>query len=425
MSIFVAVTVKVPSHSGIIRAALSAGKHVLSEWPLGVDLAEADELKELAHAAGVVHAIGLQGLHSPDAGFVADLIAEGRLGALRAASLVASGGLGGARVSEELVWAADPAAGVSNLSVIAGHALATLAKTLGTPLVELVAVIANLDPEPIVVETGERITSGIPDQVALLGTLSGGAVVTVAVQGGNPPAASGFSLRIIGVDGTLTITPRPAGGEIHIANWEIELAPVTGDTQKLSVPGRYRTIPDGVPRERRRTSPPCTARWRQRSSNGVPLCRASTQRSSTTVCWRRLKGPAQLALACMSARHRRPPADRGVWLPDAELRHRHLTQRILPIPTVSRICYRCEQIPHELRVLMNLNRRTKNRCLMQPDLYAGDTTRQELLTSKSLEACTFGVWCVRCKIRHVVDAQVRRNQLVFDLCRPNFICRLL
>jgi predicted dehydrogenase len=34
----VAVTVKVPEHDRLIRAALAAGKHVFSEWPLGVDL---------------------------------------------------------------------------------------------------------------------------------------------------------------------------------------------------------------------------------------------------------------------------------------------------------------------------------------------------------------------------------------------------
>ena len=73
----VAVTVKVPSHAAVVRAALAAGKHVLSEWPLGVDLAEASALADLARSAGTVHAVGLQGLHSTGARFVADLIADG------------------------------------------------------------------------------------------------------------------------------------------------------------------------------------------------------------------------------------------------------------------------------------------------------------------------------------------------------------
>jgi hypothetical protein len=40
----VAITVKVPEHDGLIRAALAAGKHVFSEWPLGVDLGQAVRL---------------------------------------------------------------------------------------------------------------------------------------------------------------------------------------------------------------------------------------------------------------------------------------------------------------------------------------------------------------------------------------------
>lgn len=53
----VVVSVKAPEHAKVIRAALEAGKHVLSEWPLTVDPAEAAELAELASAAGVTHAV--------------------------------------------------------------------------------------------------------------------------------------------------------------------------------------------------------------------------------------------------------------------------------------------------------------------------------------------------------------------------------
>ncbi|MFJ9843554.1 Gfo/Idh/MocA family oxidoreductase [Kitasatospora sp. NPDC101155] len=48
----VVVTVKVPHHLELIRPALEAGKTVFSEWPLGVDLAQAEELADLAHRRG-------------------------------------------------------------------------------------------------------------------------------------------------------------------------------------------------------------------------------------------------------------------------------------------------------------------------------------------------------------------------------------
>jgi predicted dehydrogenase len=242
----VAVTVKVPSHAAVVRAALAAGKHVLSEWPLGVDLAEASALTQLAHTAGIVHAVGLQGLHSAGARFVADLIAGERIGELRSVSVIASGH-GGSRILQERVWAANPAAGVSILTITGGHVLATLARTLGAPLEQLAAVVANLDPEPTVSETGEQIPSGVPDQVGLLGTLSGGAVVSVTLQGGSPPAAAGVVLPIVATDGALTITPTQPGGSIHIADWTIKLATTAGEAQQLAVPDSYRSAPAAVP----------------------------------------------------------------------------------------------------------------------------------------------------------------------------------
>src|SRR4051812_39914260 len=49
----VLVVVRVPSHYGPTRAALEAGKHVYTEWPLGRTTAEAQELAGLAHAKDV------------------------------------------------------------------------------------------------------------------------------------------------------------------------------------------------------------------------------------------------------------------------------------------------------------------------------------------------------------------------------------
>ncbi|NEW76510.1 Gfo/Idh/MocA family oxidoreductase [Streptomyces rapamycinicus] len=54
----VVVTVKVPHHLELIRPALEAGKMGFSEWPLGADLAQAEELAGLAHRRGVLTAVG-------------------------------------------------------------------------------------------------------------------------------------------------------------------------------------------------------------------------------------------------------------------------------------------------------------------------------------------------------------------------------
>src|SRR2546421_7776717 len=49
----VAVTVKVPHHRELVSAALSAGKAVYCEWPLGRDLEDARAMAKLADEQGV------------------------------------------------------------------------------------------------------------------------------------------------------------------------------------------------------------------------------------------------------------------------------------------------------------------------------------------------------------------------------------
>ena len=57
----VTVSVKVPDHYRPVMAAIEAGKHVYSEWPLGRDTAEAIRMRDAANARGIRHAVGLQG----------------------------------------------------------------------------------------------------------------------------------------------------------------------------------------------------------------------------------------------------------------------------------------------------------------------------------------------------------------------------
>src|SRR5436190_15690784 len=76
----VAVVVKVPEHYGPTRAALEAGKHVYTEWPLGRTTAEAEELAALGRAQGVQTVVGLQARVSPAILYLKELIASGYVG---------------------------------------------------------------------------------------------------------------------------------------------------------------------------------------------------------------------------------------------------------------------------------------------------------------------------------------------------------
>ncbi|MFI7298680.1 Gfo/Idh/MocA family protein [Streptomyces sp. NPDC050121] len=233
----VAVSVRVSGHAKVIRAALEAGKHVLCEWPLGVDAAEADELAREAAAAGVVHAVNLQGYQSPDARYVADLMSAGTIGPLQSAVLVAAGDpLGGPRIPPELAWSTDPAAGTSLLTIMAGHFLATLDRMAGR-LVEVSARLPRPHDHVEVAGTGRTVPNGVPAHVLLHGILENGATASVAVHGGSG-SPDGFLVKLIGSEGTLTVAPTRPGTYMHWTDWDIRV-----NGEQVAVPADYRTVP--------------------------------------------------------------------------------------------------------------------------------------------------------------------------------------
>ncbi|MFI7664817.1 Gfo/Idh/MocA family protein [Nocardia sp. NPDC049526] len=237
----VVVSVKAPGHAAVIRAALDAGKHVVSEWPLGIDADEAAELTEAATAAGVVHAVVLQGHHSPSARFVADLLANGRIGTLESIALVAEGApFGGSRIWPDLVFSLDPSAGTNIVTIMAGHFLSALEPIAG-PLTEVSARLPRTHDRVLVAGTDQTVPNDTPSHVLLHGLLANGATASIAVHGGNGPTQDGFLLELIGSDATLTATPTQPGTFIHWGDWEVRIGKET-----LTVPDTYRTVPASV-----------------------------------------------------------------------------------------------------------------------------------------------------------------------------------
>jgi predicted dehydrogenase len=241
----VAITVRVPEHDRLIRVALAAGKHVFSEWPLGVDLGQAVALADLAQASGVHHIVGLQGYQAPGALFVRELIENGDIGQPLTVSVVAAGGPAGRRIPQANAYATDVAAGATVLSISTGHILATLARAVGG-FRQVSAVVALINKETTVIETGQTVPVTAPDQVVLAGRLEGGAVASIAVQGGSAPVTPGFELRIVGTEATLVVRPATPGG-IHITDWAISISKPRGSAADLPVPGRFSPIPAAVP----------------------------------------------------------------------------------------------------------------------------------------------------------------------------------
>src|SRR2546425_1195242 len=87
----VAITVKVPHHFELATAALTAGKAVYCEWPLGNGLQEAVQLAALAKQQGVLAVAGVQAPAAPSVGYVRDPVPPGDVREVVSTTLIASG----------------------------------------------------------------------------------------------------------------------------------------------------------------------------------------------------------------------------------------------------------------------------------------------------------------------------------------------
>jgi predicted dehydrogenase len=226
----VAVTVKVPHHHAIVKAAIEAGRHVYCEWPLGNGLAEARDLAERAKAKGVLGVVGTQARAAPEIEHLGRLIAEGFVGKVLSTTLVARGGGWGASIAAKRTSAylLDRANGATMLTIPVGHTLAALQDVLG-PIVELSALLANRRNSVLAADTGERLAMNAPDQVLMNGLLAGGAPVSIHYRGGAARDA-GLIWEINGTEGDIRLTG-PSG---HAQMVQLSLAGARGDQPSLS-----------------------------------------------------------------------------------------------------------------------------------------------------------------------------------------------
>ena len=200
----VVVTVKASAHFSLVEAALSAGKHVFCEWPLGNGLNETRKLADLARSTGVRTVCGAQASHSPVLQYARDLVRDGRLGTVLSTTLVADAGSWGAVMPQNIAYALDASNGATMLSVPIGHTLTGVASVLGKTC-DVQALVSTRREHCTIAETGEKVALQAPDQIIVAGTLEGGIPLSLHYRGGLS-AGQGFRWEILGTDGELEIT---------------------------------------------------------------------------------------------------------------------------------------------------------------------------------------------------------------------------
>ncbi len=237
----VAVVLRVPSHYEPTMAALNAGKHVYTEWPLGQDTAQAREMAELAQAKGLVNMVGLQARANPAMLHMKDMIEDGFVGEVMAChcSMIRGGVL--SRVLDR-TWQRDVELGANTLTIAFGHTVDAMQFVVGD-LAQVSSVVSTQAKQWTASDTGDVLDVTSPDNVLVSGQLDNGAVASVHVAS-TPYAGSGLRLEVYGSKGTL-VAASDDSPQLKVVN--LEGAQESDRLESIEVPARYTNVLEGMP----------------------------------------------------------------------------------------------------------------------------------------------------------------------------------
>ena len=238
----VAVSVKVPLHHRLTMDVLKAGKHVYTEWPLGANLREAEELARAAADKGVVTMVGLQGRCHSTYLRLKELIEEGYVGEVVSVQLTQIGDGILSRGSDR-TWQADSTLGANTLTISFGHVIDALCMCLGE-FTDVSALVTTQVPQWHETDTDKMVDVTSPDNVMVTGKLANGAVVSVYVSS-VPWLGSGYRLEVYGRDGTLIMTAdeHPQLGGLRLLGGRGS----NPELRRLQIPDRLTWVPESVP----------------------------------------------------------------------------------------------------------------------------------------------------------------------------------
>src|SRR5258706_1828355 len=240
----VVVAVKVTDHYAPVIAALNAGKMVFCEWPLGRNLAEAQEMAALAQTMKARTVIGLQVRFSPQVRYLKELVDSGRLGKILGTSMVGSGNAWGGQVEPFYEYLMENDNGATLLSIPSGHALEAIRFALAE-FESLTSTFAQVRGHALRTTDQVPIPMNTPDQLAISGRLHGGALASVYYRGSNahPPA---FLWEINGTEGDAVISVDY--GQIQAGRATLQGA-FKGDAglKDMPLPAGTRLAPPSVP----------------------------------------------------------------------------------------------------------------------------------------------------------------------------------
>lgn len=207
----VTVAASVPAHRDLIVAALEAGKHVITEWPVGTSTAQTEEIAALGDKSGLRTAVGLQSRLNPAAERARDLVASGAIGRVVSATVFSSTAGFGRVVGDGELYLEEPETGMNLTTIQAAHTLDFALRLTGR-LTSLSALTTTQFP---VLEVGDPPRSyrrTLPDHVLVHGRLVEGGALAVQVAGGRAAGDTPLRMELVGETGVLSLDGGAARG---------------------------------------------------------------------------------------------------------------------------------------------------------------------------------------------------------------------
>ena len=237
----VVVCVRVPWHKDLVMSGLRAGKPVFCEWPLGANLAEAEEMATFAREHSLRTLVGLQGRSDPMVRYAAELVAGGHIGEVLVANLSIMGAASYERGAGRL-WQRLHANGANTLTISGGHGIDAMCAILGE-FAEVTARVATRVTEWLDTDENQRVPVDAPDSISIAGRLHSGAEVSVQVAA-VPVGATGSRLDIYGRDGTLSLV---SAGALSTGPNRLFSTRGREAAIEMTPPEQYVLAPEGTP----------------------------------------------------------------------------------------------------------------------------------------------------------------------------------
>jgi predicted dehydrogenase len=279
------------THAEIVQAAAAAGKHILCEKPLGLDLAEAREMLEAVEQAGVVNMTAFTYQFTPAVRYLRHLVESGALGTLRSvrsAYLMA--------LSTHLLgWRSQRRFAGSGVLADIGSHLIHLTRYVAGELAAVTATQRRFRSDP---------ASDVEDWIAFLATFESGACGTVEISRICAGRGAGISeemfIEVYGADGSAVFSLQDPWG-LRVAIGQDGRDP-NRLLSRIDVPEPFLKL-EGSPRDLRAHE----ARWGYRYDQAfqfVDSIRTGESRTPTLLDGVRCQAVMEAALASCES---------GIW----------------------------------------------------------------------------------------------------------------